>query len=152
MISLAGNKVAVIPIRDPDKIGSLYVPEIAKERVDQGIVKYMGPKCEHTKIGMYVTFSGWSGTLIQFQDPDTQRYEDLIIIPEDFVYAEIVDDRPLDIPGLYFQDNEGKYWTPTYEMVLELLHQAVKETEWSQNLKIKSRKPDKAEYTKLRGG
>ena len=37
MIKLCGNKVAIIPIRDPDMIGHIIVPDIAKERVDRGI-------------------------------------------------------------------------------------------------------------------
>jgi chaperonin GroES len=93
------DKVAIAPIFDPDKsAGGIWIPDQAKERCDQGIVKYIGPKVEWVKIGMYVMFSGWSGELVKMTGEG-----DLIIMQEKFVVAEIGEVENIHVPGLYFR-------------------------------------------------
>lgn len=123
MLNLLANKVAIIPIRDPDKIGSLWVPDQAKERTDQGIVKYIGPKCKYVKIGDYVAFSGYSGTLFNIQDPERPQeiVEDVIIIDEEFIVAVMDDLEDSTVPGLFFQAADGEYFRATYEMAMHLM-------------------------------
>lgn len=123
MLSLIGNRVAIIPIRDPDKIGLLYVPDIAKERTDQGIVKYIGPECKYVKIGDYVAFSGYSGTLFTIQDPErpNEIVEDVIIIDETFINARMDDLEDSDVPGLFFRAADGEHFPATYEMAMHLI-------------------------------
>ena len=70
-LEMLGRKIAVIPIEDPSKVGSLYVPDQAKQRVDQGIVKYRGPRCKVIRVGMHVVFSGYTGTKISVEDEGT---------------------------------------------------------------------------------
>ncbi len=67
-LEMIKDKIAVIPIEDPDMIGSLYVPEKGKQRVDQGIVKYRGPDCKEIRVGMHVIFSGYTGTHVAIED------------------------------------------------------------------------------------
>src|SRR5881394_1005790 len=99
MIKLTKNKVAITPIFDPDTSpGGIIIPDIAKERCDQGIVKYIGPKVETIKIGMYVLFSGYSGTLVHVDGEGS-----LILLPEEFIVAELPEPANVDIPGLYFR-------------------------------------------------
>ncbi len=62
------DKIAVIPLKDPDMVGSLYIPEKAKQRPDQGIVKYRGPECKHIRVGQHVIFSSYTGTKISVED------------------------------------------------------------------------------------
>jgi len=134
MIRLVGNKIAVEPFFDPDKIGSLYVPEQAKERCDQGIVKYVGPDVEDLQVGDYVLFSGWTGTLVRLEDEGM-----FIILPEDFVTC-LIAPPTTDVPGLYFKDKDGEYWTATHEMVFQLVTRAMQNEEWRRGLTAVARK------------
>lgn len=152
MLVLQKNKVAIVPIRDPDKIGSLWVPDIAKERTDQGIVKYIGPDCKFAKVGMYVIFSGYSGTVIAIEDAEQHLLEEVIVLPEEFIYAEIIDDIEVDVPGLYFKGAEGEYWQATYEQAMMLIGRAVGKSQWRRNIDVKDERIKREEYEKLKGG
>ena len=165
MIKILGDNVALIPIRDPDKIGSLYIPESAKSRVDQGVVKYIGPNVKSVRIGDYVTFSGYSGTLLDIADPEHPDHpsETLIILGEDFIYA-VLDDLPsTDVPGLYFLDRDNTPFTATIEMALELISRALSEADWRQyqpgtgngdakGINVVPEKASIEDYNKMRGG
>jgi hypothetical protein len=132
MIRLNRNNVAIIPIRDADKIGSLYIPDTAKERVDQGIIKYLGPDCKFAQIGSYVTFSGYNGTLFDIADPEhpDRPSETLIIMSEDFLNCELVDMPSTDVPGLFFRDKDGEYFPATYEQAVWLCARAMQDAPW----------------------
>lgn len=96
MIRLPRNKVAVDPIFDRDKTpGGLWIPDQAKERCDQGIVKYIGKDVDDSiKIGSHVIFSGYTGATVRIDN------ELLLVIHQDFVKATIdVDDY--NVSGLY---------------------------------------------------
>ena len=67
-LEMIRRKIAVIPFKDPDKVGSLHIPEEAKQRPDQGIVKYRGPECEFIKVGMHVVFENYTGQKIAVED------------------------------------------------------------------------------------
>lgn len=124
MIELINRQVALRPIRNPMKRGSLYIPDMAVERVVQGIVKYIGPKVKDVKPGDYCLFPGYSGTLIDLQDEGS-----LIIMPEQFLSA-IVHPPNTEISGLFFQDREGLYFQATYEMAIELIAQGIEDAPW----------------------
>lgn len=108
MIKLTENKIAVQAVPDPDKTpGGIIIPDEAKERSDQGIVKYIGPKVKDIKVGDYVLFSAYTGTTIQLPDDDGV----LIVFREPFVMAIIGDDKKggfdeTEIPGLYFKEKQ----------------------------------------------
>lgn len=99
MIKVFGSKVVVAPIENPDMIGSFYIPDIAKERLNQGFVKYRGPKTKNLKIGDYVLFSGYTGTLVHIEGEGK-----LIILPERFCTALIEFNVTKAIPGIFFKD------------------------------------------------
>lgn len=146
MLTMTLNKVAIAPIFDPDKIGSIHIPDQAKERCDQGIVKYVSGDCEYLQVGDHVLFSGYSGTLIQLEDEGL-----LIIMPEDFITAIIYDD-PIDIPGLYFKAQDGTYFTATHEMATHIITQAMSghtSVRHSARSKIDNR-PKVEDYNRLR--
>jgi co-chaperonin GroES (HSP10) len=146
MLTVPANKVGIEPIFDPDMIGSLYVPEQAKERCDQGIVKYVGGDCELVKVGDHVLFSGYTGTLIKVDG------ELIIIVPEEFISA-IVYDEPKEVSGLYFKDKEGNYFNATHEQAAYLLARAMENDPTirpsRKRYKIEGA-PKVEDYTKLR--
>lgn len=140
MIRLLGDKIAVVPIGDPNRTegkpvysakeiealkasggfkesgsGSIFIPDEAKERADQGIVKYVGPKVKQIKIGDYVLYSGYTGTTVQFaKDADGV----LIIFREPFVTA-ILDNPDTDVPGLFFHTKQD--WNALREEIKSIL-------------------------------
>lgn len=155
MIRLTENKIAVVPIPDPDftdaqqvilsdeelrYVGldpnsvnstvSILKPDVAKERTDQGIVKYVGPKCKDIAIGDYVLFGGYTGTTIHLEGEGS-----LIIFREDFAVCKI-DPPDTDVNGLYFLGSDGTYFTATYEMAMEIIAQSFKNHPFRKNLKI----------------
>ncbi len=78
MLTLPKDKVAVAYIGDPERTKSgIYIPDVAKERADQGVVKYIGPDVRSVKVGDYVVFSGWTGTVLHIEGEGG-----LIILPE----------------------------------------------------------------------
>lgn len=116
MLTLPDNKVGIEPLYDPEMTASnlLYIPAVAQERCDQGIVKYIGRDVTLVKPGDHVLFSGYTGTLIEIQ------YEGrLIVMPEDFISCIIIDD-PCDVAGLFFRGKDGEYFPATYEQVQHL--------------------------------
>lgn len=114
MLSLPKNKVFVIAISDPEKIGSIYVPDTAKERSDQGIVKYVGPDCKFVKPGDYVVFSGWTGTSIHIENGIG------IILPEDQIECT-VHPPATTLDGLYHLDKDGQPFLATYESAAQII-------------------------------
>lgn len=129
MIRLLGDKIAVKPIGDPDtsegkpnytaseiaflikehgqeyvdnmlsRKGSLIVPDEAKERSDQGIVMYVGPKVRELRVGDYILFSGYTGTNVQF----SKDAEGVLIIFREKFATLVLDVPDTDVKGLYFR-------------------------------------------------
>lgn len=153
-LSVPGNKIAVVPLFDTTKVGSLYIPEQARERSDQGIVKYIGPLVEDIKPGDHVIFSGYTGTLLHIDGEGI-----LIVLPEEFVEAKLDYQNhsivTTDIPGLYFKGEDGEYFLATYEMAMNLITQGIEETDWwkelsarKKNYKLDSQRPSKESYAR----
>lgn len=120
MILVTGSKVAVVPLENPDKIGLLWIPEIAKDRLNQGFVKYIGPDVVDCYVGQYVLFSGYTGTLVSVANEGK-----LIIIPEDFIVAELVQGEweLAPIPGVYFKSriDTGQQYSELWKLMNEVL-------------------------------
>jgi chaperonin GroES len=141
MLRIVGNNVAIAPIFDPDiSPGGLYIPEMAKERCDQGIVKYIGPKVKWIEIGDYVLFSGYSGSYLSVEGEGK-----VIIMPENFVIAKL-NHETTEIPGVYFRGKDGQYFPATYEMTIELITQAFHESDWFRAGKTLATTKNKAHY------
>jgi co-chaperonin GroES (HSP10) len=115
MLTLLKSKVAIRPIGDPDKIGSLYTASAYKQRAEQGIVKYVGPDVRVLKPGDYVIFSGYSGTTLVISGE-----HNLIVIPEEGIEA-ILHPPDTEISGLYHKDKDGNYFPATYESSIDLI-------------------------------
>ena len=161
MFRITGDRVALIPIQDPEHVGRIIVPDIAKQRTDQGIVKYIGPDCKDYKPGQFVIFNGYSGTVLNIQDPDRPNspVERLIIVRDKFIYGELVDFEDTDVPGLYFRARDGSYFTATYEMALELIGDAIRSAPWrqfnpvtGQGINVVTTQPRPEEYDGTVGG
>lgn len=131
MITVPTTKIACRPLDDPDKSpGGLWIPEIAKERSDQGIVKYVGSACSgHIKPGDIALFSGYSGDVIYLEGEGR-----LIIMEERSVVAIIQPPDEIDLPGVYFKGKDGEYFTASYEMMIEFMAEGVRDSKWFREL------------------
>lgn len=148
MIFIPREKVAIIPMENPDKIGHIYIPEMAQGRTQQGIVKYIGAEVLDIHIGDHVMYSPFSGTLISLEGEGK-----LIILHHDFVAARLPDQVSTDIPGLYFKGNDGNYYMANYEVGMAFITQAIGESEWGRSITFKNQeKPKLEDYDKMRGG
>jgi len=129
VIAVLDNKVAVKPLYDPDVIGHIIIPDQAKERCDQGIVKAIGSRVKEIapelKPGLHVLFSGYDGTLIELEDEGI-----FLVMPVEFIRAIILPPNIGDIPGLYFKYRDGEYWSATYEQAQDLIARAVESSDW----------------------
>lgn len=119
MLKVPRKMIAVDPIFESDKRGSIYVPEQAKSRVKQGIVKYIGAEVTTVGIGDYVFFSGYAGTVFRLENEGT-----LLFLTEDNIVATLKE-RQTDIAGLFFYGGDGKYFTATFEQAMMLITKAM---------------------------
>jgi co-chaperonin GroES (HSP10) len=124
MISVRGDRVVIEPLEDPDQIGRIIIPEIAKNRADQGIVVYIGPRVRFLEVGDLVMFSTYSGTNVTLEGEGTR-----IIMREVAVVCKL---HPVDteIPGLFLRDKSGQYFPATYDRTAYLLKRAFEDPEW----------------------
>lgn len=137
--------VYIIPIDDPDiSVGGIHIPASAKERVDQGIVKYIGPKVVDLKIGDYIFFSGYNGTTNIIEG------ERLIVMSEKAIQIRLdLKNESFTIPGLYFRDHEGHIIPASYEIAMDFIGDAVEKLEgYNQNYKLRNRDRNKPDLTK----
>lgn len=109
------------------------------ERCDQGVVKYIGKDVKDIQIGDYVFFSGYSGTLVQVEGEGK-----LIILPESFIEFKMDIDKFIQVPGLYFKDKEGKFFTATYEQAMNIM--AVTFTDLGLTYDVKTTPPKLEDY------
>lgn len=137
MINPIRDNVYITPIFDIEKTNSgLYVPDQAKDRCDQGIVKYVGPDVLDIKMGDFVLFPNYAGTLMQVSG---EGY--IIIMPEQTVTAVISNVfNGLVIPHLFMEDSDGTKIPATYEFALTLLSDAVQNSEWYKENRIHNRR------------
>lgn len=145
--SMIGRNVAVIPLFDPDvSPGGIIIPEMAKDRCDQGIVKYVAPDCKIVQEGDYVVFSGYSGRTFRFEEEGT-----LIIIDERYIVAKM-EGALLDtteVPGLFFKGKDGIYFPANVEYALDLVSKALQDAPWRRNVKSRdmmAHRPKEVEF------
>jgi co-chaperonin GroES (HSP10) len=163
MLKLSRNRVACVPIFDSDSSGiegfkgatpdegytkpadgKIVLLDEYRERVDQGIVKYVGAGVTREKngfgIGDMVIFSGYSGELVSIEGEGL-----FIILPARFVVCSI-ETEPTQIDGLFFQDTEGNYWPATYESAMQIIAKALGETSV---IKVAKDRPDLEDYKRV---
>lgn len=133
MLLLLRDRVAVIPLKDPPKTGSLWTPDQAKWRPDQGIVKYRGHDVTEVKIGDHVIFSGYTGTKLVIDGEG-----ELVIMQEEDIEVVLVDDphkfytaeQILAAGGTQeLLDNLDQNWMKSLESKKRYLDKEVKPTE-----------------------
>lgn len=122
MLSVLGRWVFIEPIYDPNttESGMLYIPETARERTDQGLVKYVGPRCRYLEPGMWVMFPGFAGSNYFGEEPDTH----LIHVHETSVLTVFEGHEFNKVPGLYCKGKDGKLFEPGYEVIMNLVRDA----------------------------
>lgn len=118
MLKLPRKKVALIALSNEQRSSSglIILPQGSEGRIDNGIVKYMGPECEYVSIGDHCIFSGWSGTQLDMDGEPT-----LIIIDEDYLTAVVNDTKEVLVKDLYVRLEDGTLWNPTVEAALDLI-------------------------------
>lgn len=108
--------VAIEPLYDKDvSPGGIIIPDSAKERCDQGLVKYIGAECSKSWLGAHVIYSPYSGQTLQIEGEGT-----LILMPERELVA-IIQPQEVEVDGLYFRDSDGNYNTVNYEQAMWLI-------------------------------
>lgn len=125
MIIPRPNNLVVKPLFDPDiSKGGIYIPSSAKERADQGIVKYVGSDCVLCKPGDWVLFSGYSGQYF-----DVEGEGNMITMHERLVIAVIgpAEWATEPVPGLYFKSTDGEFYPAPYTLVTSLQEDAIAE-------------------------
>ena len=159
MLRLHRNRVACVPIFDSSDSGikgtekgsnNIELLDSYRERVDQGIVKYVGAGVTREKngfgVGDMVIFSGYSGELVSIEGEGL-----FIILPARFVVACIVPE-PTVVSGLYFKTSNpmitlpDEYFPATYEKAMELIAKALGETSV---IKIAKDRPDLEDYKRV---
>ncbi len=174
MLKLLRYRVACIPIFDssdsgikgfenatPDpgyskpKSGNIQTLDEYRERVDQGIVKYVGSGVTRERfgfgIGDMVIFSGYSGKIVSIEGEGL-----FILLPARFVVACIIPE-PTVISGLYFKSTYSdehpieprtitEYFPATYETAMELIAKALGETS---TIKVAKDRPKLEDYKEV---
>ena len=120
MIEALRHKVIVRPLFDPEKIGSIYVPEQAKSRSIQGIVYKVGEGVPDIKVGDHVFYGAYDGELFNIEG------ELYIILNYRTIYAILSENNP-EIPGLYFKTPDGQYFVATYDATIKFIQMAFQE-------------------------
>lgn len=160
MIKVIKDRVAIVPLENPEQIGHIIIPDVAKSRLNQGFVKYCGPDCKNVTVGDYVLFSGYTGTTTSIENEGK-----LIIMPEEFIIAHISRLPNIQIPGLYFRvkelitvkrsdgviDDMYAYESADYETIMGLVAQAFAENpQWRDRFNVLStEKPTLKDYEKV---
>jgi len=175
MLRLPRNRVACVPIFDSSdsgikgydnaeaalgyqkpKSGNIVLHDAYRERVDQGLVKYVGAGVTREKngfgVGDMVIFSGYSGELVSIEGEGL-----FIILPARFIVASIVTE-PTVVSGLYFKSSkqvgislgdpiyQEEYFPATYEKAIELIAQAL---EGTSTIKIAKDRPKLEDYSEV---
>jgi chaperonin GroES len=118
MLGLLKDQIAISGIGDPDKTKSgLYIPDVARERTDQGVVRYIGPDVKDIQVGDYVVFSGWTGTALHIEGEGL-----IILMPEDQVVCK-VHQMNTPISGLYHMSKDGGFFPATYESSMDMVRE-----------------------------
>ena len=136
MIRIPRGKIGVDPMFDPDTSpGGIIIPDVAKDKCDQGIVRYVGEDVRDIKVGDHVLFSAYTGTTVRIDG------EGLFII----LYAEfvtcVIESPDTEIPGLFFVDREGQYWPAPREMATTFIADAVSQQQYLA-ARTRNTKPD----------
>jgi co-chaperonin GroES (HSP10) len=150
MLRLPKGKIACVPIFDTADTGikghdgtNIVLLDKYRERVDQGIVKYIGKGVTVDRfgfgIGDHVIFSGYTGELVSVEGDGLY-----ILLPARFVSCT-VQTEPTEVPGLFFEDEAGEFFPATYEMAVPLLAKAIEQAPW-RNINVKDHKPDLKDY------
>lgn len=112
---ILNNRIGILPLPDPDKIGSIYIPDTYQRRHDQGIVQFVGKDVKDVRVGDLVLFSGYSGQLINIKSSLNDVQKQLIVVEEDFIVACLMRQgelETLNVPGLFLKDNDGYFPCP----------------------------------------
>ena len=84
-----GSDVILHPIERTKKIGSIYIPNPERTKVNQGIVVAMGPKVkEDLGLGDHVLFNGYSGDQVTLVESGK-----FYVIPDSHIVAKMEDTK-----------------------------------------------------------
>ena len=104
MILPIRDNVLIVPISGQDKwYGSSLIvrPESTKDRRNQGWVKAVGPDVKEVRVGEFVMFNPYSGTVLQDSEEGDQ-----IMTSEKGVIGKLFPPNTT-VPGLFVETTEG---------------------------------------------
>lgn len=138
IVRVPNDVVAVQPLYDSDyysKDSKIIRPDSAKERCDQGIVKYIGRNVPpEIKCGDHIFFKGYTGTMVELEGDGI-----LLFLPFQYIDFKLENVPNTEIHGLYFYDPTDKeYYQVTYEMAIVLIRDAVVNSPWIAGIKHKA--------------
>lgn len=121
MLIPIADGVLVLGNDDPDYWDNSTIiqrPESTKDRCDQGFVKAIGPAVKDVQVGDYVTFSPYTGKLID----DADEGKKLILLREEAVMS-IVTPPTTIVDGVTIMTDQGPF-PATAEALLLLVREA----------------------------
>lgn len=125
MIQALRDDVFVIPMEDPDLTpGGLWVPPKAKQRVDQGIVKYVGPEVKEIRRGDHVLFGGYTGQKLSVEDEGilyVMRERDIVCVFPDSTDRLVTQTEILS----FLEQTNGRLLTESYGFDPEVVTKAI---------------------------
>ena len=74
--------VYILPLKTPEKKGSLFTSPSHEARPTQGIIKYRGPATIDIKVGDHVFFSGYDGKTMVIEGEG-----ELLVMEEEYILA-----------------------------------------------------------------
>lgn len=120
--SVIKNRVLLYPQFDPEQTkGGIWVPEVARNKADQGIVVAIGPDVIDIKVGDFVIFNQYSGQLIHVRSL-SDKVERLIVLEEDFILARtsMSAQKETTVDGLFMFDGTS-YFPATVDGALQFI-------------------------------
>jgi co-chaperonin GroES (HSP10) len=117
---------------DPDvSSGGIIIPDEAKHRCTQGVVKYIGESVRLVSPGDHVLFPAYDGSTVILEGEGT-----LIFLEESSIQAIITD--PIEfVSGLYHKDSDGNYFEATIDSTINSLKVSIQAQEWFKRAQLK---------------
>lgn len=151
MIRLPRRNVAIKMFHDPDESpGGIIIPDIAKTRSKQGIVKYVAEGCKDLRVGDHVLFGAYDGTVIYVQGEGR-----LLIVSEEVIPCVINVFEDVKVTGVYWDpDTVGLHGPtidyPTVSELIEFIYAALDERNPAHKIKSKSNLENERPVTQKR--
>jgi len=122
-----GNDCIIHPFEYPAKIGSLYVPDRSKKRVNQGIIIAKGPLVSNdVDTADHVFFNGYTGDKLVFEDGG-----EFFVIPEPHLICKVINSKVVIMDTVtvkrIISERFGELYTQHPDIGMDELHSIQKD-------------------------